>query len=255
MRHRGGLPAPTVRESGHPAQHRRDRESLAIAPELLRRSSELADTAVHPRCGRYPCRPSSTALSAPRPKSSPSPIRNQARARCCSGHRRRSLPLRHRRDGDARRSTRLPAAADPRIIALDLARRVGAHETVLSDFGAAERIRALTDGLGAQVILDFVGAPPTTATAAAAAGVAADITVVGLGGGTVPVGFGSLPYETTVTSPYWGTRTELIEVLDLARRGEVSVYVETFALDEAPLAYERLHAGQITGRAVIVPNA
>lgn len=156
----------------------------------------------------------------------------------------------------------LRALTATRIIALDLsedrldlARRVGAHETVLSDSGAAERIRALTDGLGAQVILDFVGAPPTTATAAAAAGIAADITVVGLGGGTVPVGFGSLPYETTVTSPYWGTRTELIEVLDLARQGEVSVHVETFALDEAPLAYERLHAGQITGRAVIVPNA
>ncbi|MBW0273949.1 alcohol dehydrogenase [Nocardia sp. MH4] len=138
---------------------------------------------------------------------------------------------------------------------LDLARRVGAHDTVLSDASAAEKIRALTDGEGAQVVLDFVGAPATTATAAAAAGIAADIAVVGLGGGTVAVGFGSPPYETTVRSPYWGTRTELIEVLEIARRGEVSVHVETFTLDEAPLAYERLHAGHITGRAVIVPDA
>ncbi|MFE7720588.1 NAD(P)-dependent alcohol dehydrogenase [Nocardia rhizosphaerihabitans] len=156
----------------------------------------------------------------------------------------------------------LRAMTATRIIALDvsedrldLARRVGAHDTVISDSGAADRIRALTDGEGAQVILDFVGAPPTTATAAAAAGIAADIIIVGIGGGTVPVGFGALPYETTVSSPYWGTRTELVEVLDIARQGNVSVHVETFSLDEAPLAYERLHAGKITGRAVIVPDS
>jgi propanol-preferring alcohol dehydrogenase len=31
------------------------------------------------------------------------------------------------------------------------------------------------------------------------------------------------------------------------------VEVERFTLDEAPAAYERLHAGTIRGRAVIVP--
>ncbi|MFB7874329.1 NAD(P)-dependent alcohol dehydrogenase [Nocardia sp. NPDC056064] len=156
----------------------------------------------------------------------------------------------------------LRALTATRIIALDLseerlelARRVGAHETVLSDEQAPDRIKSLTGGEGAQVILDFVGAPPTTAIAAAAAGVDSDITVVGLGGGTVAVGFGSLPYQTTVTSPYWGSRRELIEVLELAHHGAVDVHVETFGIDEAPLAYERLHAGTITGRAVIVPTS
>lgn len=155
----------------------------------------------------------------------------------------------------------LRAMTATRIIALDLseerldlARTVGAHETVLSDASAADRIRELTGGEGAQVILDFVGAAPTTATAAAAAGIDADITVVGLGGGTVAVGFGSLPYQTTVTAPYWGSRTELVEVLELAHHGEVDVHVETYGIDEAPLAYERLHAGKINGRAVIVPG-
>ncbi|WP_280269746.1 NAD(P)-dependent alcohol dehydrogenase [Nocardia wallacei] len=148
-----------------------------------------------------------------------------------------------------------------RVIALDvsedklaLARQVGAHETVLSNDGAPERIRALTGGRGAEVVLDFVGAPPTTSIAAAAAAIEADITVVGLGGGAVSVGFGTLPYETTVTSPYWGTRAELIEVLDIARGGGVEVHVETYTIDEAPLAYERLHAGKINGRAVILPD-
>jgi alcohol dehydrogenase, propanol-preferring len=57
-----------------------------------------------------------------------------------------------------------------------------------------------------------------------------------------------------VTAPYWGTRAELLEVLDLARAGSIEVHVETYALDEAPRAYERLSQGAVTGRAVILPN-
>ncbi|MYV93716.1 zinc-binding dehydrogenase, partial [Streptomyces sp. SID1034] len=55
-------------------------------------------------------------------------------------------------------------------------------------------------------------------------------------------------------APYWGSRAELIEVLDLARAGAVDVHVETYSLDDAPKAYERLHHGLIKGRAVILPN-
>ncbi|WP_406447619.1 NAD(P)-dependent alcohol dehydrogenase [Streptomyces sp. NBC_00876] len=155
----------------------------------------------------------------------------------------------------------LRAMTAVRVIALDvtedklaLARAVGAHETVLSDRHAADRIRELTGGIGAQVVLDFVGAPPTVATAGAAAAIDSDVTIVGIGGGALPVGFGSLPFSTTVTAPYWGSRSELAEVLDLARTGAVEVHVETYSLDEAPLAYERLHDGRINGRAVILPN-
>lgn len=53
---------------------------------------------------------------------------------------------------------------------------------------------------------------------------------------------------------YWGSRAELIEVLDLARGPAVEVHVETYGIDEAPLAYERLPAGRVAGRAVILPN-
>jgi alcohol dehydrogenase, propanol-preferring len=62
------------------------------------------------------------------------------------------------------------------------------------------------------------------------------------------------PYDAAFRAPYWGTRSELIEVLDLARDGSVSVHVETYSLQEAPKAYERLHAGRVRGRAVILPD-
>ncbi|MFF8507212.1 NAD(P)-dependent alcohol dehydrogenase [Streptomyces sp. NPDC015492] len=155
----------------------------------------------------------------------------------------------------------LRAITAARVVALDvteeklaLARAVGAHETVLSDAGAAAAVRALTGGRGAEVVLDFVGAPPTVTAAGAMVAIEGDVTIVGLGGGTLPVGFGSLPYEVSVTSPYWGTRAELVEVLDLARAGAIDVHTETYGLDDAPKAYERLHAGRVEGRAVILPN-
>ncbi|MGW1025382.1 NAD(P)-dependent alcohol dehydrogenase [Streptomyces sp. NPDC002577] len=155
----------------------------------------------------------------------------------------------------------LRAMTAARVIALDvsddklaLARTVGAHEAVLSDAQAAAKVRELTGGLGAQAVFDFVGVEPTVKTAGAVAAVEADVTIVGIGGAALPVGFGHLPFEVSVTAPYWGSRGELFEVLDLARAGAVSVHTETFSLDEAPLAYERLHAGKINGRAVILPN-
>ncbi|QNP67015.1 NAD(P)-dependent alcohol dehydrogenase [Streptomyces genisteinicus] len=138
---------------------------------------------------------------------------------------------------------------------LDLARQVGAHHALLSDAGAVAGIRDLTDGLGAEAVFDFVGRPETVTTAGAAAAVEGDVSIVGIGGGLLPVGFGAIGYDVDVRAPYWGSRSELIEVFELARRGQVEVEVETYSLDDAPKAYERLAAGKVRGRAVIVPGA
>ncbi|MGW1621948.1 NAD(P)-dependent alcohol dehydrogenase [Streptomyces sp. NPDC002172] len=156
----------------------------------------------------------------------------------------------------------LRALTPARVVALDvskekleLAHAVGAHETLLSDGAAAARVRELTGGTGAEVVLDFVGAEATLAVAAASVAVAGDVTIVGIGGGTLAVGFGGgLPFEVSASFPYWGSRPELMEVVELARQGLVSSHVETFTLDEAPAAYERLHAGDINGRAVVLPH-
>ncbi|MFC9529724.1 NAD(P)-dependent alcohol dehydrogenase [Streptomyces sp. NPDC056975] len=147
------------------------------------------------------------------------------------------------------------------VIALDvneeklaLAREVGAHEAILSDAESVAVVRELTGGKGAEAVFDFVGATPTVATAGGCAAVEGDVTIVGLGGGSLAVGFGTTPYEASVTAPYWGSRSELMEVLDLARSGVVSVHVETYGIDDAPTAYQRLHDGTVRGRAVILPQ-
>lgn len=138
---------------------------------------------------------------------------------------------------------------------LEHAREVGAHETVQAGEEAGDRIRELTRGLGAELVLDLVGAQPTMELGAAVVRPKGALTVVGLAGGQLPVGFGTVPFEAEVTIPYWGSRTELMEVLELARAGRITPQIVRFPLDRALEAYEKLRAGDLRGRAVITPRA
>ena len=154
----------------------------------------------------------------------------------------------------------LRAITSATVVALDLseeklglAKEVGAHHAFLSDAGAADKVRELTGGRGAHAVFDFVGAQPTLDLGLAMIRVGGDQVVVGVGSGTLPVGMLDKPWESSIRAPYWGYRSELFEVLELARSGAIHVETEVFSLDDAPKAYERLHAGQLRGRAVIVP--
>ncbi len=155
----------------------------------------------------------------------------------------------------------LRAVTGATVVALDvtdeklaLASEVGAHRVLRSDPSAMEAIRSLTGGVGAQAVFDFVGAPPTVEIARKSVALDGVVQIVGIGGGLLPTGFFSTPMGASVRAPYWGTRTELMEVLDLARAGAVHVEVEKYTLDEAPEAYRRLHEGAVRGRAVVVPG-
>lgn len=64
-----------------------------------------------------------------------------------------------------------------------------------------------------------MGNDTTLALGASAARTLGDLTLIGLGGGTLPISFFAAPYELSVQTTYWGSRPELIEVLDLASRG------------------------------------
>jgi propanol-preferring alcohol dehydrogenase len=145
-------------------------------------------------------------------------------------------------------------AVDTSPAKLDLAREIGADETVIADEGAAERIRELSGGRGAELVLDDVGADDTLALASPITPVEAQHTVVGLPGGKLQFAFGALPFESQLTMPYWGTAVELEEVLDLARAGKIRAHVERFPLDRIEDAYARMRAGTLDGRAVICPN-
>jgi propanol-preferring alcohol dehydrogenase len=119
----------------------------------------------------------------------------------------------------------------------------------------AARIREATGGRGADVVLDFVGADATLALGAAVGRPMGDLTIVGIAGGTLPVSFFSLPYEMSVQTTYWGTRPELIELLNLGGRGLIESRITRFPLDQAYDAYQALKAGEVEGRAVVIPSS
>ncbi|BCB92096.1 NAD(P)-dependent alcohol dehydrogenase [Phytohabitans suffuscus] len=144
-------------------------------------------------------------------------------------------------------------AVDTRPEALRLAEECGADLTVPSGDTAAEQIRDATGGLGADLVLDFVGADATLRLGASVARMLSDLTIVGIARGTLPVSFFGVPYEMSVQTTYWGSRPELVEVLDLGARGLVRPRTTRFALQDALGAYERMREGSLLGRAVIVP--
>ena len=136
---------------------------------------------------------------------------------------------------------------------LSLARAAGAHHAFASDEEAAGKIRRIARDRGVTAVFDFVVVPPTVELGSAVLGLESDLVLVGAGATRTPVGMLAKPYDSTIRAPYWGSRAELIEVLDLARAGLVRVETEVFSLDEAPAAYKRLREGTLLGRAVVVP--
>jgi propanol-preferring alcohol dehydrogenase len=158
----------------------------------------------------------------------------------------------------------LRATSGATIVAIDTdeqrlrqATDLGADHTLLSDAKAAEEVMRMTGGVGADVVFDFVGVEPTLATAAASIGSHGQITAVGLGGGELPFRSEAipthLPWGSTISRPYGGTRRDLQEVVALAQKGAIKVHVERFDLGEAAHVLDELEQGAIPGRAVLVP--
>ena len=144
-------------------------------------------------------------------------------------------------------------AVDLKPEALELARKVGAHHALASDESAAQAIRDLTGGRGADVVIDFVGATSTLELARGAVRSMGDVTIVGIAGGEIPVSFFSQPYEVSIATTYWGSRPELTELLALAASGQISAERSIYSLEHGARAYRDLRDNLVTGRAVVVP--
>jgi alcohol dehydrogenase, propanol-preferring len=145
-------------------------------------------------------------------------------------------------------------AVDMSPAKLETAKEMGADEALVSGDDAVKRVKEITRGQGANVVLDMVGVQPTLEMAAQISRVLGHVTIVGIGGGALPVNFLSPAKECSVASPYWGSIPELMEVVSLAQAGKIKMLVEQFPLARASEAYHLLHDGKIEGRAVIVPN-
>jgi propanol-preferring alcohol dehydrogenase len=144
-------------------------------------------------------------------------------------------------------------AVDRDPAALQMASGLGAHVCLPSDDTTVEQVKALTNGLGATVVLDFVGLDATLEIASQIVRKHGQIVLVGIGGGSLPFHFFALPAGCSIVATLGGTTSELAEIVALAEAGRVTPHIHKFPLDEVVSVYEQLEANQIKGRAVLVP--
>jgi NAD+-dependent secondary alcohol dehydrogenase Adh1 len=137
--------------------------------------------------------------------------------------------------------------------ALKLAEQLGADHTVVADGKHVDAVKALTNGAGAHVVLDFVAEQGAEMDGWNMTAPAGSYFVIGYGGTLHIPTLDIISTERNIIGNIVGTYNELAELMALAQAGQVSLHTRTYPLTSAPEALADLNAGQIRGRAILVP--
>lgn len=154
----------------------------------------------------------------------------------------------------------LTALSATRVVVLDanpdalaLTTGWGADETVLVDGSHVERVLELTDGHGAEVVLDFVGEGGAERDAWAMTRRAGSHYVIGYGGTVEIPTIDVISTERNVIGNLVGSYNDLVELMALAAAGKVVMQTTRYPLDAALDAMADLDAGRLRGRGILVP--
>ena len=155
------------------------------------------------------------------------------------------------------------ALCDANIICADLtdeklqkAKEMGADHTInTKDSESFKNIMSICNEKGADSIIDFVNAPPTVKLDLSVIRKRGNIVLVGLFGGAVDLPLVSIPLKAiTIQGAYTGNYNDMIELVDLAKRGIIKPIVSKhYSMDEANNALEDLKNRKVIGRSVINP--
>ncbi len=137
--------------------------------------------------------------------------------------------------------------------ALELAATLGADHTVVADGSQVEKVKELTDGEGADVVLDFVAEEGAENEGFAMTRPGGSYSVIGYGGELRVPTLDIISTERNVIGNIVGTYNELAELMVLAQSGKVTLHTRTYPLAEAQQALADLDAGRVRGRAILVP--
>jgi len=137
--------------------------------------------------------------------------------------------------------------------ALKLAEQLGAHHTVVSDGGQIAAVQELTDGAGADVVLDFVAEQGAENDGFAMTRPGGSYYVIGYGGTLNLPTLDIISTERNIVGNIVGNYNELAELMVLAQTGRVTLHTSTYPLDAAVEAIQDLDAGRVRGRAILVP--
>jgi NAD+-dependent secondary alcohol dehydrogenase Adh1 len=137
--------------------------------------------------------------------------------------------------------------------ALELTREWGADETVVVDGSHVDRVLELTDGHGAEVVLDFVGEQGAERDSWALTRRAGSDFVIGYGGTVDIPTIDVISTERNVVGNLVGSYNDLAELMALAAAGRVEMLTRTYPLDAVNDAMDDLDAGRLRGRGILVP--
>ena len=137
--------------------------------------------------------------------------------------------------------------------ALKLALSIGADHGVVAEGNQVRQVLDLTDGKGAEVVVDFVGEGGSTAEGLAMTRQAGDYHVVGYGENVDVPTIDLVSAEKNVIGNLVGSYNDLSDLMGLAARGAVTLHTVTYPLDDFQTAIDDLDAGRVRGRAILVP--
>jgi NAD+-dependent secondary alcohol dehydrogenase Adh1 len=145
---------------------------------------------------------------------------------------------------------------DPSEPALALARELGADHTVKVEGSAhVDAVRELTDGLGAQAIIDFVGEKGAVEDGVAMIQDGGFYYVIGYGQNIDIPTIDVISREISFIGNLVGTYVDLQDLMTLTAQGKVSLHTSTYPLDAINDAMADLDAGRLQGRGILVPAA
>jgi NAD+-dependent secondary alcohol dehydrogenase Adh1 len=137
--------------------------------------------------------------------------------------------------------------------ALALAKQLGGHHTVLADDNAVAAVQDLTDGQGAEAVIDFVGEGGAVETGVASLRRNGNYYVIGYGGSINIPAIDVISTEINFIGNLVGSYNDLAELMVLAARGLVTLHTATYPLSDYQRALDDLDHGKVRGRAILVP--
>ncbi|MHB1738881.1 MAG: NAD(P)-dependent alcohol dehydrogenase [Actinomycetes bacterium] len=137
--------------------------------------------------------------------------------------------------------------------ALALGAQLGADHTVVADGGQVEAVLRLTDGAGAEAVIDFVGEGGALEDGVAMLRRAGSYYVVGYGGVLAVPTIDIISTEINFVGNLVGSYNDLVELMVLAAQGKVRLHTSRYPLSQFARALDDLDHGRVRGRAILVP--
>jgi NAD+-dependent secondary alcohol dehydrogenase Adh1 len=144
---------------------------------------------------------------------------------------------------------------DPSERARALAGEVGADTTVPADGKQVDTILEMTDGAGAEAVIDFVGEKGAIEDGVAMLRNAGSYYVIGYGENIDVPTIDIISREINFVGNLVGSYNDLDELMTLTAQGRVRLHTSVYPLEAVNDAMADLDNGRLQGRGILVPQA